>query len=413
VGLLTAFVLTILILFLGFIAVNVGVALAFRAAPHLFAAPDELMRNKYLERFEGELKKYANDWFALQDGDWEAFAAEYRRGSANAYAYDPFCEFKHPARNGRFINISANGFRAGADQGAWPPEKAFINIFFFGASNLFGVGPDWASIPSYLQETLNKHAWRKQVRLYNFGRGAYFSSLDKVLFFKMLSDGIVPDLALFLGGANEAFYHHGLPATHTIFTKAIDDMNRELVAEARYRDDARPKWRLLEDFIASLPLFYVWSLWQQKQKDERPQAAPQPAPALTDADTDRIIDRWLANRRQIEAVCCAYGCRSAFIWQPAPAYNYDLSHHVALAYHGSLHGHERAGPFYERMRSRLGDNYNRGDLIWLADIQEGRHEPIYLDTVHYTAGFCRVIAEKIAAELIARQMIDDTGLDAG
>ena len=50
----------------------------FCAAPHLFAAPDELIRNKYLKRFEGELKKYVNDWFALPDGEWDAFAAEYR-----------------------------------------------------------------------------------------------------------------------------------------------------------------------------------------------------------------------------------------------------------------------------------------------------------------------------------------------
>ena len=123
---------------------------------------------------------------------------------------------------------------------------------------------------------------------------------------------------------------------------------------------------------------------------------------------DVIIDRWLANRRQIEAVGDAFGCRCVFIWQPAPAYNYDLSRHVALAHHGSLHGHERAGPFYERVRSRLGDDHDRGNLIWLADIQKGRVEPLYLDTVHYTAGFSRVIAEEIAAELVARQMIGDT-----
>lgn len=406
--LLTAFALTILILIFGFIALNVGVALAFQATPHLFAPPDELMRNKYLERFEGELKKYVNDWFALQDGDWVAFADEYRRGSANAYAYDPFCEFKHPARTGRFINISPHGFRAGADQGAWPPHKTFVNVFFFGASTLFGVGPDWASISSCLQEALNKHGRRKPVRLYNFGRGAYFSSLERALFFKVLAEGIVPDLALFLGGANEIFYHHGFPATHAIYTKAIADMNRELVAEARYRDGARPKWRLLEDFIATLPLFHVWSLWQQKRKDKAPPPTPEPAPSLSDAEMDVIIDRWLANRRQIEAVGDAFGCRCVFIWQPAPAYNYDLSRHVALAHHGSLHGHERAGPFYERVRSRLGDDHNRGNLIWLADIQKGRVEPLYLDTVHYTAQFSRVIAEEIAAELVARQMIGDT-----
>jgi hypothetical protein len=404
VELLTVFELAILIVIFGFIALNAVVARVFRAVPHLFAAPDDLASGRYIERFEGDLKRYVDDWFALRDGDWEAFASEYRAGAANAYAYEPFSEFKHPARSGRFINISPHGFRNGVDQGAWPPEKDFVNIFFFGASSLFGVGPDWASIPSYLQEILNEPRSRKQVRLYNFGRGAYFSSLDKALFFRMLSDGIVPDLALFLGGANEAFYHHGLPATHAIFTKAIDNMNRELVAETSYREGLRPKWRLLSDFIMTLPLFHAGALWKRKRR-RVPQSQPEALLTLTDIETDAIIDRWLANRRQIEAVCDAFGCRSAFIWQPTPAYKYDLSRHIALAYHGSLHGHERAGPFYERMQVRLGDRWNYGNLIWLADIQEGRNDPLYLDTVHYTAGFSRVIAEKIAAELIAREML--------
>ena len=180
-------------------------------------------------------------------------------------------------------------------------------------------------------------------------------------------------------------------------------MNRELAAEACYGDGAGPNGGSCKISLRAC----LCSMFGHRGCKKRKNKAPRPTLPLSDAKMGVIIDRWLANHRQIEAVGDAFGCRRVFIWQPAPAYNYDLSRHIALAHHGSLHGHERAGPFYQRVRSRLGDDHDRGNLIWLADIQKGRVEPLYRDTVHYTAGFSRVIAEKIAAELVARQMIGD------
>jgi hypothetical protein len=242
----------------------------------------------------------------------------------------------------------------------------------------------------------------KEVRLYNFGRGAYFSSLEKVLLLKILSEGVAPDLAIFLDGANEAFFYHGIPATSAVFSKAIDDMNRELAAETRNKTRARPKWHLLHEFFVSLPLFRALALMGSKAKG-LPTA---PGAPLSDAQVDKVIDRWFCNRRQIESVCATFGFPAVFVWQPTPAYKYDLSYHKALPYHGTLHGHERSGQVYERIRARLGDNWNVGNLIWLADIQQDRREPLYLDSVHYNDPFNRVIAEKIGEELIARRLLD-------
>ena len=46
----------------------------------------------------------------------------------------------------------------------------------------------------------------------------------------------------------------------------------------------------------------------------------------------------------------------------------------------------------ERIRhTDLGD-----DFLWLADMQEGRTEPLYMDAVHYTAQFCEAIAVHIS-----------------
>jgi hypothetical protein len=40
------------------------------------------------------------------------------------------------------------------------------------------------------------------------------------------------------------------------------------------------------------------------------------------------------------------------------------------------------------------------DFLWLGDMQEDRKEPLYLDTVHYTADFSAEIAGKIASFVV-------------
>ena len=66
--------------------------------------------------------------------------------------FEPFTQFTEPASRGRFVNVSEHGFRIGKDQGAWPIDDSFTNIFFFGGSTAFGYGvADSDAIPSQLQ----------------------------------------------------------------------------------------------------------------------------------------------------------------------------------------------------------------------------------------------------------------------
>src|SRR5262245_56268055 len=43
--------------------------------------------------------------------------------------YEPFTEFRPPVVQGRFVNVSAPGFRLVPDQGPWPPDPAAFAIF--------------------------------------------------------------------------------------------------------------------------------------------------------------------------------------------------------------------------------------------------------------------------------------------
>lgn len=88
-----------------------------------------------------------------------------------------------------------------------------------------------------------------------------------------------------------------------------------------------------------------------------------------------------------------------------PTYKYDLSfHNFYQGDPGRLfegHLHSRTG--YRLMESHRHDLEEGGNFLWLADIQEGQRENLYLDAVHYTATFADEIAEKIGVFVDRRE----------
>src|SRR6185436_5392660 len=62
----------------------------------------------------------------------------------------------------------------------------------------------------------------REPRVYNFGRGAYYSSQERALFEKLLVGGTVPDGAIFLDGLNDFMYYDDRPAM-TVFLELMVD----------------------------------------------------------------------------------------------------------------------------------------------------------------------------------------------
>jgi hypothetical protein len=117
------------------------------------------------------------------------------------------------------------------------------------------------------------------------------------------------------------------------------------------------------------------------------------------------MNRYFDNKKQIEAVCAAYAVRAVFVWQPTPAFKYDLQYHITLNRHYGLGGHERSGVGYKLMAERRDSRAAGDNFIWLADIQTNEKQPLYIDNMHYTSGFNRVIARHIADALVERNLI--------
>jgi hypothetical protein len=390
---------------LALLAINFICWAVFRRWPRLLVSENEQLGLDYISRFEGELKKYIPEWFDIKAEDWPHFIQEYRRCETGGHIYEPFTQFRHPPLKGRFLNNHLAGFRHILNQGPWPISDEYFNVFFFGGSTTLNVGPDWTSIPSFFQAIVNqRRAGAKPVRVYNFGRGSYFSTQERILFQQLLLQNAVPDMVIFFDGLNDLFFFNGDPAMTGILWNAVNLHNAEHFGDKFNRMKASPKWHKLKDFMASLPLaLAIDRIGTALAKRSAPadRFLYRPIPVGADLLVPAIA-RYLENRRQIETLCADRKIRALFVWQPSPAYKYDLQYHVALNPRFGLGGHERSELGYTLMAKLLETNQLGSNFVWLADIQENEKKPLYLDNVHYTTEFNRIIAGHIADAVFSR-----------
>ena len=273
--------------------------------------------------------------------------------------YRAFSQFGEGRYAGRYVNVSEHGFRRSRAQGPWPMSPSATNLWIFGGSTTFGYGlPDDETVPSFVQQALARELPGATVAVYNFGQGFYYSSQELALFYSLLlSQDVLPTVAVFVDGVNESM-------REPFYSEALRTMVRA-------------------PYLA-------------------PYARVRPVPL---ADGEQVVARYLENRRLIESWCAVHGIRPLFVWQPSPAWKYDLRYHLFPSddfapanVGGALLGQS---PHYAAMERHLArsDLGAARDFLNLAGIQEGRREPLYVDHVHYTAELSREIGERIGRRL--------------
>jgi lysophospholipase L1-like esterase len=337
-----------------------GIFLLVRAIKGAFAANTSPVEKKYGDKIFTAYPGWSKD-------DVRALLSEtWSRPSV----FEPFTQFKERPFAGRFVNVSADGFRHSSDQAAWPPDTNAFNVFVFGGSTTFGYGlPDAETVPSFLQSWLRTNA-SPRMNVYNFGRAYYFSSQEIVLFLRLLAAGHVPQLAVFVDGLNDSLYVEDVPR--------FSDRVSELMAGRKSR--------------VSLPAV----------QDENPSeqgGANDPSRNIA----SKVVRRYQSNMQLAKALGEAYGVRVAFVWQPIPTYKYDLQYH-----HFKDEGfvrHKNAPAVYELMNQNRSELAKEAFFIWCADLQEGIAESFYLDEVHYNPALARRLAARIGEELQARGLL--------
>ncbi len=299
--------------------------------------------------------------------------------------YEPYTQFKERPYKGTFVNVSENGFRVHEDYGPWPPNPKNFNIFLFGGSTVFNYGvPDNYTIAFFLQKYFFKDkSGSKKVYIYNFGRGYYFSSQERILFEKLLVAGFVPDAAVFLDGLNDFFYIDGEP----LFT----DRLRDILENGGSVLTNIPIIRAIKEIKTNKNKSLISRLQKPEEEYKNPEVI------------ESVINRYFKNKKIIEAVADAYSVKSVFVWQPVPTYEYDLKYHDFAS--GGFGGFTYSKYGYQKMAEIVKSKKSENNFLWLADIQKDATKPLYVDIDHYSAEFSEVLAKKIHDFLLEKNIV--------
>jgi hypothetical protein len=223
------------------------------------------------------------------------------------------------------------------------------------------------------------------MRFYNFGRGYYHLTHERVLFQQLVSAGFVPDAAVFLDGLNDFAFPTDEPAGTDRFRSALESTRT-------FRQN-------LVGTLQTLPVTKAVTRAIQKIGGPEPPVpqAKTEAVILPDPDQEQLIqsvlDRHAADRKIVEAVAAAYRVRAYFAWQPVPTYKYDLRYHLFVP-GGVISGtHALSGTGYAAMARVWPTSRN---YIWCADLQVGLTEPLYVDPVHYSGAMNGRVAKCVA-----------------
>ncbi len=375
--------LILLNVFISLVFFNAVFFVGFKIKDHFFSVKNDNPITKIYDI--STLKKVYPQW------DKDEILGLLHETYSRPYIYEPFTQFKERPFKGKYVNVDENGFRVIKDQGPWPPVSENFNIFLFGGSTIFGNGvSDEQTVASYLQQILSNKL-NRDVRVYNFGRRAYYSSQELILLERLLVKGTVPDVAIFIDGLNEFFFFDDKPTLTTSLTQYVNGTTQEAKS----------------DFLNNLPMFRVARFARNQISryldDSNLVNEKSENPSYDNEVSISIVKRYIENKKIIEAISTAYGVQPIFVWQPVPTYKYDLSYHLfgnadtlkeswlfKLKY-----GYTYMGKLYRE--KQLGDNF-----FWCADIQEHLQEPLYVDGVHYTAKMSQMLANCIAMQKLEK-----------
>lgn len=291
------------------------------------------------------------------------------------YEYEPYTQFKERPYKGRYVNVSEHGFRLVENQGPWPPDKNNLNIFLFGGSTTFCYGlPDDKTVANYLQKLFTSE--RKNVFVYNFGRGNYYSTQERILFEKLLSSGFVPDIAVFIDGLNDFLYINDEPQYTIRF--------REFIKSGGTLLGKLPLVKAMKEMFNAISGRPSYFINKEKYND----------PVLI----ENAIKKYVANKKIIESMAMYFGVKTLFVWQPVPTYKYDLKYHKMANVGFGRFTHSKYG--YIRMAEYVKDVSLGKNFLWLADIQEDTEHLLYVDIDHYSDKMSKLLANRIHEHLI-------------
>jgi hypothetical protein len=317
------------------------------------------------------------------------------------YEFEAFTMHRERPFKGRYIQVHEAGFRISHDQAPWPPSPDKPAIFVFGGSTVFGHGlHDEATVVSFLTPIIRRTPGVEDAQVYNFGRSNYYSSQERILFQRLLIDGFVPDMAIFIDGVNEfSFYGTKRSKFALYLEKRVDE-----AVFGRFGDtsDLTPV-DYLKRFVKSSATYDVLAAIARKtgltSTDEgvAPRRKGGWAPTLDSGVkraefVDGVMSRYVLNKKMLESVGREFDVRTVFVLQPIPSYKYDPGLHP-------FHFGDFPIPLFREGYGRIASQIEAGeipkDIVWCADIFAGATQPVYVDAWHYGELGSKILADCI------------------
>ncbi len=299
---------------------------------------------------------------------------------SRGYAFDSYLLVREIPYQGKYLNVSAAGFRLSKSQGPWPPDPANINVFLFGGSTAFGYGvADDETIASYLQEDLARYT-RKRLCVYNFGAATYYSTQERILFERLLTQGHKPDIAIFVDGLNEFWRPDDEPMFSDTASAALQQQPGTLLLKMLPMSRILQKTPKLTGTVGSVDPKKLRAIWE----------------------------RYQVNVKLIQAVCRELGIAPVFVWQPIPSYKYDTKYHLFWLSPEDYQYHAQG---YSAMEALSVAGFLGTNFLWCADLQQDEKECVYVDVHHYTAKFSRKLADAVCRMSLERGLLKPAGLE--
>jgi uncharacterized protein YndB with AHSA1/START domain len=304
----------------------------------------------------------------------------------NAWIFEPYVQFREQPREGRFVNISSDGFRLNSrtDRKTLDPTPP-SSVFILGGSTTFGYGVrDEDTIAAHLEALFRRDDPERghRVAVYNFGRGYYGSGQELLLLKSLVQRGMVPKVAVFMDGINEQF----CPQYSANIAEVFKIVQRDPAAKLR-------------EVVASLPVMRFAS---SPYRSELAVNAMYINRALhgysfecgcrqETACQTQFMKTVLLNKQLIRAMAKEFGFEVHFILQPVGGYR----NRFTTSPEGTKRpDHSWLWREFER-HSRNGENDHS-----FAGILEEYQGEAFVDKVHYTSGVNRLIAERMYPSVV-------------
>ena len=294
------------------------------------------------------------------------------------WEYHPLVEYKESPRAGSFVTVSSDNIRCNQNEtDSCQIQHGKGTIWVFGGSTVFGYGvKNNETIPAHLSKLLPNY------QVINMGHSSYYSTLERILFNEKISEGMVPEIAVFIDGLND-FYYNKIPSESGASKGISERFESTLsVSTISYMKSLAKKSHLVKWLYGK-----VKRDWNRSQKDD---SFLKPSEHL-----QRVISRLEFNFTARQVIGKLNGIKVLNVLQPVPGYG--IGHKTSKVPDHLLRfgEHVNSAKGYQIIKKQ--GFKSEVEYLDLSDL--AIDTAMFIDTVHYSPEFNQKIASEISNEI--------------